>query len=320
MTGILDRTFLLAATLAIGCANSKVADRDLDAFLEPVGDVADLGARRAPDGGARDLRDVGDLATSAAVADLSAPAADLSGPAADLSGPAAPADLAGAAAVYASEASSVYAVDTSSWELTPIGSLGLSDPVTDLALLPDGQLLASTSDMLYFVDLSTGKASAAIDDTVALFLPSNIEGLTALDDGKLLMGTRWGSIRVLEGLGSSTIVISSLGNLDGFTLAGDLASTASWALYATADSGGDATATDNQLLVVNNSNGRGTSRGAIGYGYIRGLVPVDGRLVGFSSTGAIVAIDPMSGASTLLKQYADKSFTGAATSPSVSLP
>jgi hypothetical protein len=327
--------FWLVAALAAGCADAKHGDRNLDAFLTPDDDSPAHGS----DGGARDLggalpdatapatADLGaaaphDLAAASAdlaghTADLAAPP-DLAGPPADLAG--AHPDLAGAPPVYASDAKTLYSVDPTTWEITRIGSFGISDDVTDIAVLPDGRLMASTSDMLYTVNLSTGAATAAVSSLVSWLLPSNIEGLSALADGELLLCTKSGDVDTISDLSSNSITLNLIGNLRGFTLGGDVAATGSGALFATADSGGGATAGNNQLLTVSSSSGRGTARGAIGYGNLRGLVPVGGRLVGFSSTGDIVGIDPTSGAGTRLKQHAGTSFTGAATSPSVTIP
>jgi hypothetical protein len=341
-------TFLFVVALTSGCDSNAADRRNLDAFLVPADDQLDLstagsdGPPTDSDGGARDLRGAtgdqgtgdlagrtgdlaglaGDLAGSAG--DLAGPQPDMAGPAADLAGPAGPQpDMAGTYPIYVSEASTLYSVDPTTWDITSIGSFGISSGVTDLALDSDGTLWAITSDMLYTVNVSTGKASAAVSSALAAFaLPTNMEALSFFNDGSLFIGDKSGTITNIKNITFNSLTLLPSGSLgSSMHYAGDLATISSGTVWATIDNGSSASSTNNQLVIVNNSSFRGTALGAIGAGNVRGLVFVqDGGLVGFTSTGDILSIGRLSGASTVLKSHAGKSFTGATTSPDVSCP
>ena len=98
------------------------------------------------------------------------------------------------------------------------------------------------------------------------------------------------------------------------TTAGDLTCIDDGTMWGLTN-GGSATDANNALMIVNNANGHGTVKGATGYGTLWGSAFSRGRILAFSSTGQVVSIDPSSGAGTLLKTHAGKSFYGAATNP-----
>ena len=128
---------------AVGCAQSERPSspgksRDLAPFLEPYdggAEPADLAGGNKPD------------LLVAGGADLAPPPVDLA-VAGDL------AHLPGSdPLIYVNEASTLYTVDPDTFELTTIGSFGVADEITDIAVRADDSLIACTRTGLYSVDL-----------------------------------------------------------------------------------------------------------------------------------------------------------------------
>ncbi len=70
------------------------------------------------------------------------------------------------------------------------------------------------------------------------------------------------------------------------------------------------------LLTVDPTSGKASVVGPIGFGNVWGLAYVNKKVIGFTNTGQILRIDPLTGQGTLL-QATSIAFWGAGMSPSV---
>ena len=89
----------------------------------------------------------------------------------------------------------LYAVDDQNFDLIHIGEFGLGeeDLITDLAVTPDGEVYAISSDNVFAIDSETGEASLTTEFDGGL----NV-GMTFLDSGELLVAEKDGTVRRVD--------------------------------------------------------------------------------------------------------------------------
>lgn len=213
--------------------------------------------------------------------------------------------------IYAHSPDDLYVVNPSGWTVTKLGSFGVADQITDLAVTPNGALYAVSFTSLYSVNKTTGKATY-----VAGVSGSGNNALTFLPGGDLLAADSSGDLKKLS---PSSGTVTPVGNFGaGLSSSGDLVAVASGTLYgvsSTAAGGGDASG-NNLLIRVDAASGAATVVGPIGYGSVWGLAYVNATVIGFTTSGQILKIDPQTGAGTLLATRS-VAFWGAAMSPLV---
>ncbi len=214
-------------------------------------------------------------------------------------------------AILVHEAKTLYTVDPNTFDLTTIGDFGVTDDITDLAIDPDGHLVAISYTGLYSVDFASGHATLIADKIF-----TDMNALAYLSDGRLLSADIEGNVYQLTLSGGAPTVTSLGAYGNSRTTAGDLVSVDDGTLWGLTN-GGSSSDSDNGLMIVNNVDGHGTDLGATGFGKLWGSAYSNGRIVAFSSTGQVVGIDPSTGAGTLLTTHAGKSFLGAASAPAV---
>jgi hypothetical protein len=88
-----------------------------------------------------------------------------------------------------------------------------------------------------------------------------------------------------------------------------------YGVSSTSAGGGDASG-NNLLLRVDTATGQATVVGPIGHGDVWGLAYVNAKVIGFTTSGKILQIDPQTGAGTLLASRS-VAFWGAGMSPLV---
>jgi hypothetical protein len=135
---------------------------------------------------------------------------------------------------------------------------------------------------------------------VATVSGSGDNSLTFLPDGTLLAADSNGDVQIINPSTGATTAVGNYGS--GLVSAGDLVAVRSGIMYGTSSTtagGGDASA-DNILIRVDTTTGVATAVGPIGFADVWGLAYSNARVIGFTTAGQIVKIDPQTGAGTLL--------------------
>jgi hypothetical protein len=212
------------------------------------------------------------------------------------------------ATIYATSGTSIYKINPSDWSETQIGTYGVADSMTDLAMTPDGNVYTVSSTALYHIDLGTGAATKVMTVTGSLN-----NALTFLPDNRLLAADAGGTLKVIDPVAKTVTNIGSYGN--GYGSSGDLVAVGDGTMFgisATA-AGGGSIASNNLLITVDTVTGKATPVGQIGYGNVFGLAYYKSRVIAFtgqSGTGNIIEIDPATGAATLLATHSHNYFGG----------
>lgn len=202
--------------------------------------------------------------------------------------------------IYAHSPTELYTIDPNSWMPVDVGPFGGADSMTDLAVTPANEIyVVSESGALYQVDSATGAATPVMNapDPGGHFF----NGLTFLPDGQLLAVDVGGLVAILDPVARTVTTLGSYGM--GYASAGDLVAVADGTLYAISSSSpleADISAYNNLLVVIDPSTGTATPVGPIGFGNLFGVASYSGMLIGFTSAGQIVQIDPATGAGSLL--------------------
>jgi len=213
--------------------------------------------------------------------------------------------------IYAHSQSDLYIVSPSGWTVTHVGSFNVGDQITDLAVTPSGGLYAVSFSALYSVNKSTAQATL-----VASVSGSGNNALTFLANGNLLAADSGGELKTINPGNGAVITVGNFGK--GLSSSGDLVAVADGTMYgvsSTSAGGGDASG-NNLLLRVDTATGQATVVGPIGYGDVWGLAYVNAKVIGFTTSGKILQIDPQTGAGTLLASRS-VAFWGAGMSPLV---
>jgi hypothetical protein len=212
--------------------------------------------------------------------------------------------------IWAHSPSDLYKVDPNTFALTHVGAFGASDQITDIAVTPAGELWAISFSSLYKVDKLTAHATY-----VAGVSGSGNNGLTFLPSGDLLAADGAGGLKRIN---TSSGAVTDLGNFNnGLSSSGDLVAVGPimYGISSTSSGGGDASS-NNVLMRVDTATGAATVVGPIGFGKVWGLAFVNKRVIGFTTTGQILQIDPATGAGTLITTTSVQ-FWGAGMSPDV---
>jgi hypothetical protein len=213
--------------------------------------------------------------------------------------------------IWANDPTTLYRVDPTTFAVTTVGSFGVADQMTDVAVTPAGQLYGISFTALYAIDEGTGAATYIAD------VPgTGNNSLTFLPNGTLLASDSMGAVKVVNPATGQTTAVGNYGS--GLVSAGDLVATRSGIMYGTSSTtagGGDAS-TNNVLLRVDVGTGVATQVGLTGFGDVWGLAYSNARVIGFTTEGQIVRIDPQTGAGALLAQPGIM-FWGAGQSPLV---
>src|SRR5262249_38106121 len=135
--------------------------------------------------------------------------------------------------IYANTATTLYTVDPDNFELTPVGNFDSGQDITDIAVAPDGKLVAISFTSLYSVNSSTANETPLFSDVF-----TSRHGLTLASDGRpLAVDATTSSVWSLE-IGSISLFTSQIGSYgSGFGSSGDLVGLADGELFGTADDG-----------------------------------------------------------------------------------
>jgi hypothetical protein len=191
-----------------------------------------------------------------------------------------------------------------------------ADPITDLAVAPEGTIYCISKHTLYTADATDGhvtKVAAIASGPMA----GNV-GLTTLPSGDLLATDSSGGVRRINRMNGAVMEIGSFGG--GLATAGDLVAVESGTMYGISDKGPVGNeATNNWLITVDTVTGVGTPVGQIGRGKVFGAAFVDGKVLAFTANGDIIEVEPATGEG-LLRKSTGLEFWGAGVSSLVPGP
>ena len=197
--------------------------------------------------------------------------------------------------IYAHSETDLYVVNPSGWTVTRVGAFGSGDSMTDIAVTPDGRLYGISFSALYSINKTTARATL-----IASVPGASNNGLTFLPDGNLLASDSTGERKRIN---PTTGAVTGIGNFgQSLSSAGDLVAIANGTMYgvSSTSAGGGGASGNNVLLRIDTGTGRAVVVGPIGFGSVWGLAYVGARVIGFTTAGQIIEINPQTGAGTLL--------------------
>lgn len=211
--------------------------------------------------------------------------------------------------MYSHSGSELFEIDPATLKVTSVGSFHPNAPhMTDLAVTPDGQLYAVSTNNLYRVDPTDASVTwvAKVPGTVNVALTFDV-------DGSLLASDKGGNFRRIDPKTGLCTAIGSYGT--GLGSSGDLVGLKNGALYEVNDV--DAKS-NNTLITVDPKTGKATVVGPIGFRMVWGLSFWGGTLYGFTRSGEFISIDPQTAKGTLIHTFPHE-FWGAAVTPKAPL-
>jgi hypothetical protein len=203
-----------------------------------------------------------------------------------------------------------------------VGSVTKPDPITDLAVAPDGTIYVVSEQSLYTASASDGHVTKVGD--LAACGQKGV-ALTTTPDGRIWMGDFMGAICEIDISGASPVVKAPVMMQGGLALSGDMVGVANGMVFGTAyklsDSAGQGTQNNNLLVTVDVTTGAVTQIGSSGYPKLFGVAFQDNKVFGFThdGTGHVVTIDTTTGHGTMFNTFMDSqnkpiSFAGAGVS------
>jgi hypothetical protein len=222
--------------------------------------------------------------------------------------------------VYAHSNDTLYLLDLTSKTIQRIGSFGVMDSMTDLAVAPDNTIYTVTNKALYTVSAATG-AATMVGSTSAC--GTQTVALTTLPNGQIWAGDFKGALCQIDISTTPPTVKPPVTMGSGMALSGDLVALGDGTIYGTAykltDAAGMGTQASNVLVKLDVTTGAVTQMGATGFPKLFGVSFAENKVFGFShdGTGHVVTIDPMTGVGTMYATFNDPmtgspiSFSGA---------
>jgi hypothetical protein len=213
--------------------------------------------------------------------------------------------------IYATSATTLWVIHPADWSETAVGTYGVADHMTDIAMTPDGNLYTISSTSLYSVNRTTGAA------TLLMKVPGSLNNaLTFLPDNRLLAADAGGTLKVIDPTLGTVTNIGLYGN--GYGSSGDLVAVGNGIMFGASPTGagGVSAASSNILITVNTSTGAATPVGPTGFANVFGIAYYGSRVIAFTGAGQILELDPVTGAGTLLATH-NHAYYGGTTSPLV---
>lgn len=213
--------------------------------------------------------------------------------------------------IYAHSSTDLYVVSPNGWTVTRVGAFANGDEITDIAVTPNGNLYGISYTTLYSINKQTAKATA-----VGPVSGSSNNGMTFIARGDLLAADTAGDVKRINPASGTVTAVGNFGS--SLSSSGDLVGVSNGTLYGVSSttSGGGSASSNNVLIRVDTNTGVATDVGPIGFGDVWGLAYVNAKVIGFTTAGKIIQIDPATGAGTLLATRSVV-FWGAGMSPLV---
>lgn len=212
--------------------------------------------------------------------------------------------------VYAHSDGTLYEIDLATKALQTIGPFKApgSDPITDLAVAPDGTIWTISETQLYTASATDGHVTAK--GSLSACGKRGV-ALTFTPDGKLYEGDFEGAICQIDLSGAQPVVGAPVMLDHGMALSGDIVAvgngTVFGTLYALADKTDAGTNLSNVLGTIDLATGAVTKIGATGFPKLFGTSFANGKVIGFTHAdgGKVVAIDPTTGVGTDYATFID---------------
>lgn len=220
--------------------------------------------------------------------------------------------------VYAHSNTVLYKIDFTANTLVTVGSFGVSDTMTDLAVAPDNTIYTVSKTKLYTASATDGHATVV--GSIQTCGTDNV-ALSTTPDGKLWVGDGAGNFCEID-ISVNPPTVKNIGMLGGtMALSGDLVGVGDGTLYGTAlDTANTTTSKNNVLVTIDPTTGKiATQIGPTGFPQLYGVAYAQGKVFGFThdATGRVITIDPKTGVGTLYNTFNDPttnkpiSFSGA---------
>ena len=189
-----------------------------------------------------------------------------------------------------------------------VGTTTKPDPITDLAVAPDGTIYVISETALYTASSTDGHVtklgSLSTCGTKAV-------ALTTTSDGRVWMGDYMGAICQIDISQNPPVVDAPIMMQGGLALSGDFVGVDSGTVYGTAyrlsDAANTGTNMNNLLVTVDVATGAVTQIGSSGYPKLFGAAAQNNQVFGFThdGTGRVVTIDTTTGQGTLFGTFKD---------------
>ena len=191
--------------------------------------------------------------------------------------------IAATQAIYGQSASTLYSYNATTGASSPIANFHLSNGTTvsvfDIAIAPSGLMYAVDGSALYYVNATTGVMTLIPTSGISNF--GNINGLTALSDGRLVISGDGVAIYDV-----ATHVLSTLLAPGGYESSGDIIALPDGYLYLSVITSGN-----DHLIKINPTTGSTSDVGNLGHGGVYGLGYANNTLYGFDSSGLTFEIN-----------------------------
>jgi hypothetical protein len=234
--------------------------------------------------------------------------------------------------VYAHSGQILYRLDTSTLMPVEIGPFGLGAPsITDIAVDKDDRMIGITLNDIYRIDTRTGAATllstlaAGVPNLTSLsFVPTDLQNPDSAE--RLVAATDQGTVLEINPATGATSDLGAYGNAAGGLIrsSGDIVAISGAGIFATVTIGDTLTDPD-YLASINPATWQATPLG-IGTGYDRifGLGYWRGKVFGFvdrnANGGAIVEINPSTGAATMINAGAVRWYGAGVTTDAPIIP
>jgi hypothetical protein len=208
-------------------------------------------------------------------------------------------------AMYGDSSTGLYSYDPNSNAANLIATFtfnGVAAHLFDIAITPQGLMYGLNGSTLYYVNAANGHLTVVPTAGIAAF--GNINGLTALSDGRLVISGDGVAIYNI-----ATQILSTLVAPGGFQSSGDIIALPDGFLYMAATSAGA-----DHLIRINPSSGTTQDIGSLGTTEMYGLGFAYNVLYGFDSSGAVYTIDPATAQATQINNTG-VAWYGATTNP-----
>jgi hypothetical protein len=194
-----------------------------------------------------------------------------------------------------------------------VGSSTYPDPITDLAVAPNGTIYVVSEQSLYTASATDGHVTKVGSLTAC---GQRGVALTTTSDGRIWIGDYLGAICEIDISGGSPVVKAPVMMQGGLALSGDMVGVGNGKVFGTAyrlsDGSGQGTQANNLLVTVDVATGAVTQIGSSGYPKLFGVAAQNGKVFGFThdGTGRVVTIDTTNGHGAMFSTFLDTSSMG----------
>jgi hypothetical protein len=225
--------------------------------------------------------------------------------------------------VYAHSDTVLYTVDLTAKTLVTVGNFDAPvvtigstmkpDPITDLAVAPNGTIYVVSETALYTASAQDGHVTKL--GSLAACGQRGV-ALTTTSDGRLWIGDFMGAICQIDISVNPPAVRAPVMMQNGLALSGDMVGVGNGTVFGTAyklsDSAGQGTQNNNLLVSVDVATGAVTQIGSSGYPKLFGIAFQDNKVFGFThdGTGRVVTIDTTNGHGTMFNTFMDQAAMG----------